>query len=603
LARLYRVLGVGWAVGPDTRVRLIVIHRGDAPMSAPSDTRYTAADGLIDALADSGVSCCFANFGSDHPPLIEALARGQSTGRNRPQVLLCPHETVALSAAHGHAMVSGQAQAVFVHCDVGTQTMGGAVHNVARARMPVFIFAGETSVTLEGERFGSRNRAVQFIQDVKDQHSIVRPYVKWSYPMRTHETMKQLTYRGMQVAQAEPSGPIYLSAPREILEEEIEDSGGEINEWPTPSLAALGQDDVQAIAEALASARHPVIAAAYLGRDRSAPALLAELCERLGVAVVEPFSSYLNLSSEHPCHLGDAAEPLLEDADVILVIDCDVPWVPVLGTPKPGARIFHIDRDTLKTDLPLWHFPAHRIVQAEGATAIAQLLDAARRMPVDEEARAKRLDWIDTQRTRLKSKPREDGSQMNAHWLSQCVADVMSDDTLLLNESITNSVAVQSCIPRTQAGTYFHSGGSSLGWHGGAAIGAKLAAPERDVVAVCGDGTYMLSVPSTVHWVASRYQTPFLTVIYNNGGWNATKQNTSKLYPDGDAVGEDRHWVNLRGTGNLADIAAAAGGAFAATVEDPAAVPDALAQAMREVRGGRAAVVDVRLPPISEQAT
>src|SRR5215468_10357314 len=112
---------------------------------------YTGSTALLEALAQAGVSYLFANFGSDHPALIEAIAEARARGTAIPAVITCPNEMVALSCAHGHAQVSGRAQAVLVHVDCGTQALAGAVHNAARGRVPVFIFAGLSPFTQEGE--------------------------------------------------------------------------------------------------------------------------------------------------------------------------------------------------------------------------------------------------------------------------------------------------------------------------------------------------------------------------------------------------------------------------------------------------------------------
>ena len=105
----------------------------------------------------------------------------------------------------------------------------------------------------------------------------------------------------------------------------------------------------------------------------------------------------------------------------------------------------------------------------------------------------------------------------------------------MLSEGITNYPAIVDHMRRTRPGTIFTSGGGSLGWNGGAAIGAKLAAPDKTVVALTGDGSYMFSVPSTVHWMARRYRTPFLTVVYNNRGWKAPKFSALAVHPEGYA--------------------------------------------------------------------
>jgi acetolactate synthase-1/2/3 large subunit len=169
---------------------------------------YTASTALLEALSEWGVDYIFANFGSDHPALIEAIAEARAHGRSIPAVITCPNEMVALSCAHGYAQVSGRPQAVLVHVECGTQALGGAIHNVARARIPVFIFAGMSPFTQDGELKGSRNEFIQWIQDVPDQRGIVRGYMKYDNELRTGANVKQIVYRAMQIGCSDPKGPV-----------------------------------------------------------------------------------------------------------------------------------------------------------------------------------------------------------------------------------------------------------------------------------------------------------------------------------------------------------------------------------------------------------
>jgi hypothetical protein len=140
---------------------------------------YTTSSAFLEALAEAGISYIFANLGSDHPGLIEALAQAKADGRadELPKLIICPHETVALSAAHAYAMVTGQPQAVVVHVDSGTQNIGAMVNNAMRGRAPVLVFAGTVPYTQDGELPGSRTEFIQWIQDVRDQRGILRNYV------------------------------------------------------------------------------------------------------------------------------------------------------------------------------------------------------------------------------------------------------------------------------------------------------------------------------------------------------------------------------------------------------------------------------------------
>lgn len=181
-------------------------------------------------------------------------------------------------------------------------------------------------------------------------------------------------------------------------------------------------------------------------------------------------------------------------------------------------------------------------------------------------------------------------------YLTAAVRDRSDARTLFLNEAITNYKAVTDHLRATRPATVFTSGGGSLGWNGGAAVGMKLASPEKTIVCLTGDGSYLFSQPSTVHWVARRYQTPFLQVIYNNRGWRAPKESTLAVHPDGYASKAEEIGVTFDPPPDYAGIAAAAGGAFGAIVREPGELGAALDAAFDAVRNERrCAVVDVWL--------
>src|SRR5262245_18048077 len=173
---------------------------------------YSTSVALLEALDEAGIECLFANFGSDHTGLIEAIAAAREQGRGLPQVITVPIEMVALSAAHGHAQVSGRAQAVLVHVDCGTQSLAGAIHNAAKGRVPVLILAGTSPATQEGELRGSRNEFIQWIQDVPDQRGLVRGYAVYDNEIRFGANAKQIVHRALKIAASDPKGPVYLMA-------------------------------------------------------------------------------------------------------------------------------------------------------------------------------------------------------------------------------------------------------------------------------------------------------------------------------------------------------------------------------------------------------
>ncbi|MGH8261318.1 MAG: thiamine pyrophosphate-requiring protein [Steroidobacteraceae bacterium] len=570
---------------------------------------YTTSTAILEALREAGMEYLFANLGSDHSGFIETLAEAAAAGqRDRyPAVITCPDEMVALSAAQGFAQVSGRAQAVLVHVECGTQQLGGAVHNAAKGRAPVLILAGTSPATQEGEARGSRNEFIHWVQDVFDQRGIVRGYMRYDNEIRLGANAKQIVHRALQFAYSEPKGPVYLVAAREVLEAEVEPVRIDRAQWPPISPAALAPEDAGLLAGALAEARRPLIVTSYLGRNPAAIAELTRLCSRLGVGVLESVPSAMNYPPGDPLHQGwqwneKRQHPALAEADTILVVDSDVPWIPQINRPSPHARILHIDTDPLKQQMPLWYIHARHAFRADAALALRQINRQLDSMSVDAAAVRERTAHYTRRHAELqgqieRAERRPAGAVLTPEHLTARIRAAIGEDAIVLSEGVTNFGAISHHIGRVRPGTLLTQGGGSLGWNGGAAVGAKLARPDALVVALTGDGSYMFSVPATVHWMAKRYRAPFLQVVYNNQGWRAPKFSTLGVHPDGHASRAKDLGISFDPPPDYAGIAAAAGGALAITVKRPDELDAALEQALRAVREeGRAAVIDAWLP-------
>jgi len=431
--------------------------------------------------------------------------------------------------------------------------------------------------------------------------------VKYDNEIRTGRNVKQLVHRALQIAMSEPAGPVYLTGPREVMEEPLEPDVVDSADYRPVEPAALTADVTAEIATALAAARKPLIITGHLGRDPEAVPALVDLCDLLAIPVLESASFRMNFPADHPMHLGwqfttVEQNEALAAADVVLVLDSDIPYIESNSKPSPGAAIYVIDIDPLKSGMSLWHVPAKRSAAANSKVAVEQIagyvrtnlavdreLVEARRVRVTAEHDAKRAAWEALERPK--------NGEITAEYLTACVRELLAgEDALILTETVTNFQVVAEHLRVNKPGSYFGSGGGSLGWSGGGMVGAKLAAPERTVVSLVGDGTYLFTVPSVAHWMARRYGTPTLTVIYDNRGWRAPKQSTLGVHPTGAAYRADDFHVSFEPEADLPGIAAAAGGAFAATVDDPASLPAVLKEALAAVHGGRSAVVAVHLP-------
>lgn len=574
-------------------------------------SKYTTSRAFLEALQEAGVSYLFSNFGSDHPAIIEALAEAERESRKFPEVIICPHEMVALSAAHGYAQVTGEPQAVLVHVECGTQNLGAAIHNAWKGRVPVLIFAGTSPITQEGELLGSRNEFIHWIQDVPDQRGIVRGYMKYDNEIRTGTNIKQMVHRALQIAKTSPQGPVYLIGSREVMEAETKPANVNPGQWGPVAPRGLAPREVSPIIEDLKKAARPLVVTSYIGKNERAVEELIRFCETMAIPVLESVPNYMNFPSDHTLHCGyqwntPGQNTLLEEADFILVIDSDVPWIPFKNKPSKEAVIYYIDEDPLKEGMPLWYIPSKRFFAADAETALQQLNDALLQSNIDIEQVKSRRQWVEEYHLKLHRKQAEaekcPKDAITPEYLLASIREICDEDTIVTNELISSYEASYTHLNMNKPGSILGSGAGGLGWNGGAAIGAKLAAPSKKVINLIGDGCYMFSVPSSVHWISRRYNLPFLTVIFNNRGWKSPKLSTLGVHPEGIAKQMNKFFVDFTPHADLSKIAEAAGGAYARKVTKPEEVKEALKEALEAVNSGRSAVLDVYLPAINKEA-
>ena len=561
------------------------------------ESLQSAAKELLRISARVGVRHIFTNLGSDHPAFIEAFAELHKGGEAMPRVVVCPHEMTALSAAHGYAMITRRPQLVLVHVDVGTQNLGGSIHNAARGRVPAIILAGLSPVTEGSDRKGTRNEFIHYIQDTPRQHEIVAQYMKWAYELRASEAVEGVVLRGLQIATTPPEGPVYITGAREVWEGPAGPSNESVTNWPPAQLGQLTKEGVAEIHTALIQSKRPIVITGYLGRQPRAVDQLAALSERVGIGVCEVSPAYLNFPGDHPHHLGYRRNSLVDEADLILLLDVDVPWLPAKVRPAANAKLFHIDVDAVKNGLGYWHFPAQRVYQADTLAALNQLLAVTEERPAGRDGRCA---WIASKKDKAEAAPAK-GSAISPEELTEAVRSLITERSVVIFEAPTCTELIPAILKLRKPGSYYNSGGAGLGWGINAAIGAKFADPESEVIALVGDGCYMFGVPTSAYWVANAYNAPFLTVIYNNGGWNAPKFSTLQVHPEGSAKRHDTYWVTVGAGARLADVAAAAGGAEAYRVTEREALKDTLQRALATVRSGRCAVVDVAVTRVSGQ--
>ena len=565
-------------------------------MTTPNKTVAvsTGAEAFLAQMRALGsVRYMFANTGTDHGPLIEAMARTAGEDPRDIRPIVVPHELAAVSMAHGYYNVTQQPQMVLVHTLPGTANALGGVINAASVNVPLFLCAGRTPIT-EGELRGGKSQNIHWRQESRDQGAVVREFVKWDYEIRTNQNLAAVVARAYKIAMSEPRGPVYMTLPREWLAEVMESTQVIAPDALAPaSKAQADQASLEKTADWLIASDSPLIVTKYLGRNPEAVQSLIELSELLAIPVVQQMT-YVNFPTDHPLHLGTQVTKYVRNSDLLFFIDTDVPWEPPnRNVLRDGVKIVHLERDPLFTGIPGWGFPAdlpvsgwsevslpvlNAIIRNKlhgGAVAQAKLDERRKQTEAEHQVMIREMD--------ASVEGVKNQSPIHPFWLSKCIADAMDDKTIIANETITSKLA--EVIHLNRPGSMFNTPlAGHLGWGLGAAIGMKLGNPDATVIAAEGDGSYMFCAPTACHFTAQKYQIPFLTVIYNNQVWNASLNAARGLYPDGVAA-RTRNFpgTDLTPSPNF-ELTAQACGAYAARVDDPAALPDALAKALKVVK-------------------
>jgi acetolactate synthase I/II/III large subunit len=563
----------------------------DLPQDFP-----TVADDYLAALAANGIECVFANAGTDFAPIIEGLVRASETGVNVPRFITVPHENVAMAMAQGYYKTCGKMAAVMVHVTVGTANAQCGFLNAARDHTPLLLAAGRTPLTEFGHP-GSRNVSIHWAQESFDQGASLREYAKWDYELRAGQSAETLVGRALDIALTEPKGPVYMTLPREVL-------GGPSAGVPIKSRqpgtlpAAPSADAIGRAADAIAGAEYPLIIYHAMYNTPEAYAALSALAADNAIAVCDHAGG--SLSTSHPMNLGDIRgipAAFLQQADVVVVMGAGVPWVPSFSEPNDDAFVINIASDPNYSGLPWRGFRSDLSIGGDPSLALPLLCEAlsgaARKNAGKIDARRKRIAESRMAMDEARAKMLEDARSMSPiHpvWTAHCLNEIKDKDAIIINEL----GLPYAHLSVEQRGCYIPGGNASgLGRGLGEALGAKMAAPERQVIAALGDGSYMFSVPTAAHFVGRAEGLPTLTIISNNAEWFAVRRATTGMYPEGRAAKSNRlPLVDLAPSPSFEKSIEVSDG-YGEKVDDPAKLQGAMERAFTAISDGRSALLNV----------
>jgi acetolactate synthase I/II/III large subunit len=563
-------------------------------------------EAVVSAMGLAGIEYIFFTSGSEICFYQEAIAKLTSEGRKTPKLVTINHEHVGLNAALGYAAVSGRPAVTAVHVDAGTLHQGGAIHTAYRSGLPVLMTAGAPPTSYPGSIRGARGVGGHiWMQQVYDQHAIVRQYMKWDHRLEYQDNPGLMVGRALQLACSPPCGPVYLSLPQEISLRQIDGA-------KFPTLDQLGvarppapdPDGITEIADRLIQAKNPFVVVSGSGRNPATVQVLVHLCEMLGLPVRNSISrAFLSFPFSHPLFQGSGG---LDQADFVLVIDADIPWMPGPTAPGPECYVAVIDIDPVKQKFPTFEFPANLRLIADPMRAMSALVEKLQSLITpDHKSRfaARAAEWGKASDQKIRALQKEavgraSASPIDPLWLNYQIAESLEEDDIVVDDTLP-STRFHEFVRLSRPGSYITNPGTSGGWAPGAALGAKFAAPDRDVIAVSGDGFYMFGTPAPALWTAAHYKKPFLMVVYQNRTYSTATNRLNTAYPDAYAKRQDFDYQGGYFDPPI-DFAreAEAAGAYGENVRDPKDIREALRRGRDKIRRGIPAVISVWLPRI-----
>ena len=487
--------------------------------------RISGKRAFIELLKQEGVKFLFGNPGTTELALMDAFAV-----ENELRYVLGLHEGAVMSMADGYAQASGSLAAVNLHVAPGLGNALGMLYDAQKCGAPILVTAGQ-----QDQSFSVTEPFLW-----ADLPPIARPFVKWSAEVRRLADLPRMVHRAAKTALAPPTGPVFLSLPGDVLNAEDDIELGA----PTrvaPRMRADAQA-IEAAAALLAAAERPVIIAGAAVAQCRAHRELVELAELIGATVfAEGVANTASFPASHPLFRGTVARlatswrAALAEFDLLFSVGGDLFTLslPSAGESIPaGLKIIHLDMDAWELGK---NYSEEVALLGDPAATLPELTRALdERMTADARARARaRLEGVKrtvaAERAAIKAQAKAAAAKSPIQPLAllSALADMLPADTVVVDETISSGAGLRRLLKSDDPQSFYGLGGGGIGWGLPAAIGVKLALPERAVVALIGDGSAMYSCQAL--WTAAHYRIGVVFVIFNNRSYRILKQRVNAL--------------------------------------------------------------------------
>jgi benzoylformate decarboxylase len=461
---------------------------------------------VLDTLLAWGVRRVFTCPGSTEAAFLDATLDHPDF-----EVVLTPHESVAVAAADGYARASGEVAVAYLHTHVGLANALAHLNAARLARSPVVVLTGLKPARLQSHRG---------FTCLPDTGRLAEPYVKHQWQSLRTEDLPEDLNRALRLALTEPTGPVWVGLTQDLMNAECEAPIPAPERYRPRARTAADPLRIRDAARLLAGAQRPLLVAGAEVARHGAVAELIALSERLRAPVVNEDRRTFErpgFPTSHPNYSGlyDVRRPTVGDSDVIMFAGChcftefEVPGRPDV---PDGSHVIHLHTDAAEVGAI---YGVDVGIVADERLALAQLLAELPAGTCGDRLAAVRAEYL----ADSGPLPPERDDVENVAAVAEALAQIVADDTTVVSDATTTGAILLRRLPQDPAHQHYTTSSGSLGWGMGAALGFRLALPEREVIAVLGDGAFQFS-PQAL-WVAARYRIAVTYVVINNQSYAA----------------------------------------------------------------------------------
>ena len=579
---------------------VLVCTMQEATDSGSKDKMKNYVDGgeaILEAFRKLKKDYIMSSPGSEWSPVWEALARQKLENRPGPTFLQSWHETLAVNMATGYTLITGRPQAVLLHAGVGMLQGSMGVHGALQGEVPMVVMSGESQTLGEDPGLDIEQQWYGGLS-IGGIERLVAPVAKWARAVTSPHTLYESVIRAGEMAQRIPKGPIYLNV---ALEHMLHDWTPPVaaREVPAAPIVAPTAQDVDYVAGLLGSSTNPVIVTEASGRDPAAFSALVELADLLAIPVINGrANSYANFPTDHPLYLGMGNYNALHEADLVLLVGGRAPWYPAHRRPTSG-KIVGINDSPLKEHMIYQNQHIDFYLEGDIAQALKLLVAALRQARVGSRSvSSRRKRWTHEHESyvaglRAERKKARNGAAIDPLSLIDALGDVMPPDTIYVDETITHSNLLRQHLPQTKPQSFFRGSGG-LGQGIGTALGIKLAARERPVALLVGDGSFLYNPIIQALGASKQHQLPIIIVVLNNKRYEAMRKGHVHHYPDGVSTSKNVHY-GVAIDGPAYEQLGSHFGFHGCKVEKHGQLPGALESALAASKDGRTSILNVAL--------